>query len=87
MSGSCFAEVLGERVELSANEREALTRLEERRRDIRRGAVLQRGSEQRGELYMLRKGLMMSYVLLDDGSRQILRFVFPGDMIGLPGLI
>ena len=25
----------------------------------------------------------MSYVLLDDGSRQILRFLFPGDMIGM----
>ena len=39
------------------------------------------------ELFILRKGMMMSSVLLDDGSRQILRFLFPGDMIGSPLLV
>ncbi len=36
---------------------------------------------------MLRKGLIMSYVLLDDGSRQILRFLYPGDMLGISSAI
>ena len=40
-----------------------------------------------GELFILRKGLMMSYVLLDDGSRQILRFLFPGDMLGISSMV
>jgi CRP/FNR family transcriptional regulator, anaerobic regulatory protein len=31
--------------------------------------------------------VMMSYVLLADGSRQILRFLFPGDLIGVPGVV
>ncbi|WP_346344681.1 Crp/Fnr family transcriptional regulator [Sphingomonas sp. dw_22] len=83
MSGSCFAEVLRELVELTPSEQEALERLEERQRHVRRGAVLQRENEACGELFILRKGLMMSYVLLDDGSRQILRFLFPGDMLGI----
>ncbi|MGK6320769.1 Crp/Fnr family transcriptional regulator [Sphingomonas sp. DT-204] len=87
MPSSCFADVLGEHVDLTAAERDALARLEERRRDIRRGAILQRENEPGGELYVLRRGLMMSYVLLDDGSRQILRFLFPGDMIGFGGVI
>ncbi len=84
---SCFAEVLGERVDLTASETAALSRLEDRTRDIRRGAILQRENEPCSELYVVRRGLLMSYVLLDDGSRQILRFHFPGDLIGVPGMI
>ncbi len=87
VSGSCFADVLGERVALTPGEKSALERLEERQRHIRRGAILLRENEAGGELFILRKGLMMSYVLLDDGSRQILRFLFPGDMLGISSLI
>ncbi len=87
MAGSCFAEVLSDLVELTSAEQAALEKLEERQRAVRRGAVLQRENEKCGELYVLRKGLMMSYVLLDDGSRQILRFLFPGDMLGVSSMI
>jgi CRP-like cAMP-binding protein len=82
-----LADVLGERVELTPAEKSALERLEERQRHIRRGAILLRENEAGGELFVLRKGLMMSYVLLDDGSRQILRFLFPGDMLGISSMI
>lgn len=87
MSGSCFADVLGELVDLTKGERGALEKLEERKRRVRRGAVLQRENEACNELFILRKGLMMSYVLLDDGSRQILRFLFPGDMLGVSSAV
>ncbi|MEZ0496332.1 Crp/Fnr family transcriptional regulator [Sphingomonas sp. IW22] len=72
---------------MTDGERATLERLEERSRTIKRGGVLRRSNDQTGELYMLRKGLMMTYVLLDDGSRQILRFHFPGDMLGLSALV
>lgn len=87
MPGSCFADILGELIALTPGERGALDKLEERQRHLRRGAVLQRENEPGGELFILRKGLMMSYVLLDDGSRQILRFLFPGDMIGVASVV
>ena len=87
MAASCFAEVLSARVDLTPGEHAALARLEDRSRDIRRAQILQRENEPGGDLHIVRKGLMMSYVLLDDGSRQILRFYFPGDMIGVPGMI
>jgi CRP/FNR family transcriptional regulator len=87
VSGSCFADVLSELVDLTSGEKAALEKLEERQRHVRRGAVLQRENEAGGDLFIMRKGLMMSYVLLDDGSRQILRFHFPGDMLGLSGVI
>lgn len=87
MSGSCFADILNELVALTPGESAALDKLEERQRHVRRGAVLQRENEACNELFILRKGLMMSYVLLDDGSRQILRFLFPGDMLGISSAI
>jgi CRP-like cAMP-binding protein len=84
---SCFGAVLSGFVDLTGGERSALEKLEERQRHVRRGAVLQRENEAGGELFILRKGLMMSYVLLDDGSRQILRFFFPGDLLGMSNAI
>ena len=87
MPASHFAEVLAARVELTGAETAALARLEERPREVRRGAILQRENERGGELYIVRRGMLMSYVLLDDGSRQILRLHFPGDMIGVSGMV
>ena len=87
MSGSCFADILDEIVDLTLGERAALEKLEERQRHVRRAAVLQREREAGGELFVLRRGVMMSYVLLDDGSRQIHRFHFPGDMLGLSSTV
>ena len=74
-------------VVLSPNERLALERLEERERHVRRGATLQRENDRSADLYILRKGMMMSSVLLDDGSRQILRFHFAGDMLAVSSLV
>lgn len=72
---------------LTPAEQAALDRLEERERALRRGGTLLREKDRAGELYVLRKGLMMSSVLLDDGSRQILRFLFPGDLIAISSLV
>ncbi|THD35624.1 MAG: Crp/Fnr family transcriptional regulator [Sphingomonas sp.] len=86
VSGSCFAERLGDLVSITPAEQDALARLEERERPVRRGAAIQRENDRVGELFILRKGVMMTSMLLDDGSRQILRFLFPGDMMGLSSL-
>ncbi|WP_294046926.1 Crp/Fnr family transcriptional regulator [Sphingomonas sp.] len=86
MSGSYFAERLGDLAPLSDAEKAALARLEERERTLRRGASLRRENDRVGELFIVRKGMLMASMLLDDGSRQILRFLFPGDLIGLSGL-
>ena len=86
MSGSCFADRLGDMVVLTQNERHALERLEVRERHVRRGAALQRENDRAGEMFILRTGMMMSSVLLEDGSRQILRFHFSGDMLAVSSL-
>lgn len=81
-----FADRIGEFLVLTAAERTALIGLEGRVRSLRRGAVLVRENDRTGDLFMLSRGMMMSYVLLHDGSRQILRFLFPGDIAGASAL-
>jgi CRP/FNR family transcriptional regulator len=87
VSDSCLAGRFGEMIELSSSEVTALAQLEGRERAIRRGAVLLRENDKLGELFVLKSGTMMSYVLLDDGSRQILRFLFPGDVLAMSTLV
>ena len=67
---------------LAPGEVTALERLEERQREVRRGALIQRENDPVGELYVLRRGWVLSYAMLIDGSRQILRIHFPGEFIG-----
>lgn len=86
-SASCFAAILSELIALTPAEADALAELEKRERHYRRGAIVQRENEPGNDLFILRSGMMMSYVLLDNGSRQILRFLFPGDIVGMPGIL
>ncbi|SFP68774.1 Crp/Fnr family transcriptional regulator [Sphingomonas rubra] len=78
---------LGDYIDLTSDERTAVDRLTERELRLRRGATLLRENDRPGELYVLTRGTMMSYVLLDDGSRQIVRFLLPGDLVGMAGVI
>ena len=82
MGGSCFAERLEKHIKLADAERNALARLEENVRRVKRGTVIQRANDPVNELFVLREGRLMSYVILPDGARQILRVYFPGDFVG-----
>ena len=87
MSGGCFAERLNDFVTLTAGERDALGRLQERERSLRRGTTVFRENDRNCDLFVVERGILMSYVVLDDGSRQILRFLFPGDLGGVSTII
>lgn len=86
MPDSCFADRLGDLIALTPGEHAALAMLEERERRLRRGAMLISENDRLSELFVLKQGLMMSYVLLDDGRRQILRFLYPGDLLASSSL-
>ncbi|WBH15361.1 Crp/Fnr family transcriptional regulator [Sphingomonas radiodurans] len=86
MPSSCFAERLGEYIVLTEAEHALLDCIEERERTLRRGAALVREKDATTELFILKRGMMMSFVILDDGSRQILQFLFPGDIIAMSAL-
>jgi CRP-like cAMP-binding protein len=74
-------------VSLSESERTVLNRLQERERQVRRGTAVFRENDRTSEIFVVERGMLMSYVVLDDGSRQILRFLFPGDLAGVASLI
>ena len=84
MVGSCLAERLSHYIRLSAGERDSLERLEEQDRSFRRGAVVISENEKPRDLFIVRSGWLHSSVILGNGSRQIMRFYFQGDILGLP---
>ncbi|MDQ3139114.1 MAG: Crp/Fnr family transcriptional regulator [Pseudomonadota bacterium] len=73
-------------VALTAQEQDALASLEEQERSYRRGATVRREHDAARELFIVQKGWLHSCVLLGNGSRQIMRFHFPGDIVGLSSL-
>ncbi|KQM67579.1 transcriptional regulator [Sphingomonas sp. Leaf17] len=87
MPQSLFADRLSDLIALTPDEIAVLTAMESQERPLRRGSLLVREKDSSSDLFILRQGMMISYVLLDDGSRQILRFVFPGDMAGISALV
>jgi CRP-like cAMP-binding protein len=84
LGGSCLAERLSRHVALTPGEHAALAGLEEQERHYRRGAVLISEGEAPRELFIVGSGWIHSSVVLGNGSRQIMRFKFRGDVIGLP---
>jgi CRP/FNR family transcriptional regulator, anaerobic regulatory protein len=84
LGGSCLAERLSHYVRLSDSEQDALDRLEEHERSYRRGAAVISENEPPRELFVVRSGWLHSSAVLGNGSRQIMRFHFPGDILGLP---
>ena len=52
---------------------------------IERGEALIEQSQQLERLYTLTEGVLIRYRSLEDGRRQIVNFMFPGDLIGLQG--
>ena len=80
---SCLAERLSHHVRLSSAERDALARIEEPAREFRRGAVVIRENERPREMYIVASGWLHSSAVLGNGSRQIMRFLFQGDLVGL----
>ncbi|MDQ8756040.1 Crp/Fnr family transcriptional regulator [Sphingosinicella sp. LHD-64] len=84
MGAEGLAERFGKHARLTASEQAALDRFEEQQRSYRRGAVVIREQENARELFVVRSGWLHSSVVLGNGSRQITRFHFPGDLVGLP---
>jgi CRP/FNR family transcriptional regulator, anaerobic regulatory protein len=50
---------------------------------VERGEVVIEQDISRGGLYTVLEGMMMRYRSLADGRRQIVNFMFPGDLVGL----
>lgn len=86
LGGSCLAGRLSHYLALTQSEQEALDQLEQHERNVKRGAVVLREHDSSRELFVVRKGWLYSFMLLGNGSRQITRLHFPGDLIGVSSL-
>ncbi|MDB5697993.1 MAG: hypothetical protein JWN69_797 [Alphaproteobacteria bacterium] len=86
LGGSCLAERLAHYVTLTAREEQTLAALENQERSYKRGTVIRREQDNARDLFIVRKGWLYSSVLLGNGSRQIMRLHFPGDLLGVSGL-
>jgi len=84
LGGSCLAERFGHYLRLTEAEQQSLAGLEEQDRTCRRGTVVISENAASRELYVVREGWLHSSVVLGNGSRQIMRFHFPPDIVGLP---
>ena len=84
MGESCLAERFSHYVRLSDAEQQSLERLEERDRTCRRGTVVISENETPRELFVVRSGWLHSSTVLGNGSRQIMRFLLQGDILGMP---
>ena len=53
---------------------------------VDRGEIVLRQDSERKALYTVLEGILIRYRSLEDGRRQIVNFMFPGDLIGLQGM-
>lgn len=81
--GSPIARKLSTFVALSEPEMRVLADLHKRRRSFNAGSDLMHQGQSRQSVYILTSGWVCSYKLLLDGTRQIVDFQIPGDLLGL----
>lgn len=81
-----IAAKLSRYLELTASERAALAPLEAQEKRLRGGDVLSRENEPSDLLWVVRSGWLHSSARLPSGERQILRFHYKGDLIGLSSI-
>jgi CRP-like cAMP-binding protein len=69
-------------VDLTPAERAALSRFEETPEDVAAQDLIFDEGEPVDEIAVLQDGWLFASTLMSDGRRQILRFYFPGDLVG-----
>ncbi|TVV76324.1 Crp/Fnr family transcriptional regulator [Sphingomonas solaris] len=73
-------------MDLTAAERDALDWAERREVTLKASEVLLREGSENDMLFIVQSGWLFSSTMLPNGSRQILRFHFPGDVMGTSGI-
>jgi CRP/FNR family transcriptional regulator len=81
-----FAERVARRFKPDAAEREFLTNLEANLACMHRGELIARDGDPSHHAFVLRRGWAMSFTRFPDGSFQVRRLHFPGDLLAMPSL-
>ena len=82
MAESCFIETLSHYLSLTEGERRSLAAFEESSEAVAAHQVVYEEHAQVDEIAVLQSGWMFASTLMADGRRQVLRFYFPGDLLG-----
>ena len=82
MADSCFVQRLLHYLDLTDAEKSAITELEREPVDLAAGQKLWEEGAQSDAVCIVQKGWLLSETVLEAGERQILRFYFPGELIG-----
>lgn len=72
--------------DMTASEIAALMGIVDRPRDYPANATIRNEGDAANQLYFLRAGWVISSIILSDGTRQVLKVHFPGDIMGAPSL-
>ena len=81
-----FAERVRSRFRVSPAELAFLDRLETHSQPVRRGQVIVRAGDPSDEAFVLMAGWVMSYTSFSDGTHQVRRLHFPGDLLAMPSI-
>lgn len=73
--------------DFSARELEFVTQFKAGELSVERGATVLVEGTHSPHIYTVLTGLCFRYKLLSDGRRQIMNYVFPGDLLGLQGVL
>lgn len=88
MSGnqSCLVAKLSNYAEIDRSDRELLARFEENSVSKAAGSYLYRGGHEIQNMYVVKRGWLLSSTTLVDGRQQVTRIHYPGDIIGVSHL-
>ena len=70
---------------LEKDQREYMQTIKQGEKLFERGDTILREEEEVRHLYTVLDGVLIRYRSLEDGRRQIVNFMFPGDLVGLQG--
>lgn len=70
---------------LDDKQRAYMNTIKQRERLFERGDTIIREDEEARHLYTVLEGVLIRYRSMEDGRRQIVNFMFPGDLVGLQG--
>lgn len=82
-SRSCLVEKLSAFIDLSDVDAELLSELEKDTKQVTKNQQVWSMDDAITNLYVVRKGWLVSYTILQDGRRQVLELHYPGDVIGM----
>lgn len=85
-SMGAFADRVTRRFEIGAAEQRFLERLESAPHAVARSQLIARSGEPSDQAFVLMSGWAMSYTQFADGSHQVRRLHFPGDLLAMPSI-